>query len=319
VNNLSISYKYDVTALGQQFLQSDRDNIFLSIGGNLKNAKLTYDRASQISYKKEFYSGFSFNLYGVTHDQEAAMNVLFEKSSAVPFRVDTIYDLRTAEIGLILRYAPNEKFFQRKRSRHSLPAKGFIYTLSFAKGFDNLFGGQYDYSKLLFSVNNELWFAPYGKLNSSVQAEKVWGSVPYPFLLSASANNSITLQSGSFHLLKPLEFINDQQISWNITYKMGGWFFNRVPLVRNLKLREVFEFRGFIGSLSNRNNPLKNSDLLFFPEDSYSMGKQPYMEFNVGIENIFKFFRVDYVRRLNYLSHPETDKDGFRVKVALNF
>jgi hypothetical protein len=319
VNNLSISYKYDVTALGQLFMQSERDNIFQSIGGNLKNAKLTYDRATQLTYKKEFYSGLSFSLYGLTHNQQAAMNVLFEKPSDVPFHVDTVYAMHTAEMGVILRYAPNEKFFQRRRARHGLPSKGFIYTLSFAKGFKHLLSGQYDYSKLSLSVNNELWITPYGKLKTTIQGEKVWGRVPYPLLLSASANSSVTLQSGSFHLLKPLEFINDRQISWDITYNMGGWFFNRVPLIRNLKLREVFEFRGFIGDLSRRNNPLINNDLIFFPSDSYSMGSMPYMEFNAGIENIFKIFRIDYVRRLNYLKHPDAEKDGFRIKFALNF
>jgi hypothetical protein len=172
---------------------------------------------------------------------------------------------------------------------------------------------------LSLSVDNELWIAPYGKLNSNIQVEKIWGQVPYPLLLSSNVNSSIALQTGSFYLLKPLEFMNDQQLSWNITYKMGGWLFNRIPLIRELKLREIFEFRGFTGSLSSRNNPIENNNLMYFPSGSYSMGKQPYMEYSVGIGNIFRFFRVDYVRRLNYLHHPDTDKDGFRVNLTLSF
>ena len=40
------------------------------------------------------------------------------------------------------------------------------------------------------------------------------------------------------------------------------------------------------------------------------MGKMPYMEAGVGIENIFKFLRLDYVWRLTYRDHPHINKHG---------
>ncbi|GAB6012348.1 DUF5686 and carboxypeptidase-like regulatory domain-containing protein [Viscerimonas tarda] len=318
-NNLSISYKYDVAALGQQFLQAERDNILLSISNRSRTAKLAYDQASQISYIKEYYSGFSFNIYAITHNQKPAMNITFEKQNDLLHKLDTVRNLRTSEVMLMLRYAPNEKFFQRRRLRQTLPTKGFIYNFSFLKGFENLLGGQYNYTKLYLSIDKEMWVAPYGKIYSSVKGERIFGKVPYPLLVSANANNSITLQNGSFNLLNPLEFINDIQLSWNVKYKMGGWLFNRIPVVRSFKWREVFEFSGFTGSLSRKNNPLYNRDLMLFPEDSYSMTNMPYMEFNVGVENILKFFRIDYVRRLNYLDHPGINKEGVRINFSLNF
>lgn len=318
-NNLSISYKYDVTALGQQFLQAERDNIVLSLGGGSKDAKLMYDRASQISYMREYYNGLSVNMYGITHDQKPAMNITFEKFNEINNKLDTLSDFRTSELGLVLRYAPDEKFYQKRRRRRNLPAKGFIYNLTFVKGMKDVLRGQYDYTKLSASVNSEIWIAPYGKIRASVQGDKIWGEVPYPLLLSANANNSVTIQKGSFYLLKPLEFVNDIQASWDVSYRMGGWFLNRVPVIKTFKWREVFEFRGFIGSLSKKNNPLHNKNLMLFPEDAYSMTNTPYMEFNVGIENIFKFFRIDYVRRLNYLDHPGIDKDGFRINFEFSF
>ena len=113
--------------------------------------------------------------------------------------------------------------------------------------------------------------------------------------------------------------MHDAQASWEIYYHMGGWFLNRVPFLKVLKWREVFGFRGFIGSLSNKNNPEHNKNLLIFPQDTYITNRGPYMEYNIGIENIFKLFRIDYVRRINYLDHPNVDKDGFRVSFELNF
>lgn len=74
-----------------------------------------------------------------------------------------------------------------------------------------------------------------------------------------------------------------------------------------------------MGNLSPKNNPAINHDMLLFPQKSYTANKEPYMEYNVGIENIFNFFRVDYVHRMNYLSHPDIDRDGFRVSFEINF
>ena len=114
--------------------------------------------------------------------------------------------------------------------------------------------------------------------------------------------------------------MHDQQVSWEVYYHMGGWLFNRIPLLKVLKWREIVGFRGLMGSLSDRNNPMINHDMLLFPQRTYTTEKgKPYMEYNIGIENIFKVLRIDYVRRINYLGHPDVDKDGFRVSFELNF
>lgn len=314
-NNLSLSYRYDINALGQRFLQAERDNIFLS---SSKKRKLTYDRMGQIEYNREYYNGLSFKVNAASHTTKPAGDMVFEVQKDIN-TLDTIRDLRYTELGLELRYAPDEKFVQQRRKRRSLPSNNFIYTLNFTSGIKNFLDGHFNYQKLSLLITKQFWVAPFGKIYTSVQGEKIWGQVPFPLLLSASANSSFTVQRGAFDLLEPMEFINDAQFTWHINYHMGGWLFNRIPLIKALKLREVFGFRGFIGSLSKKNDPLHNSNLLVFPSDSYSMDNTPYMEYSVGIENIFQFFRIDYVRRLNYLDHPNIDKDGFRISFEMNF
>lgn len=316
-NNLTIAYKYDINTLGQRFTQAERDNIFMSLSSS-SNKKLTYNRQTQIAFNKEYYNGFSFKISGQTFDETPAGNLVFEKRDEQG-NIYHIDRLKTTEASLALRYAPNEKFFQQRRKRHSIPSQRLIFSLSHTIAIDNFLGGDYGYNKTSFSVYKRLWVPPFGKLTMSAQAEKIWGETPFPFLITPSANNSYTIQNGSFYLLEPLEFVHDAQLSWEIYYHMEGWLFNRIPLLKYLKWREVFGFRGFIGSLSDKNNPEHNKNLLLFPENSYTTDKAPYMEYNVGIENIFKFFRIDYVRRLNYLNHPDISKDGVRVSFKLNF
>jgi hypothetical protein len=47
--------------------------------------------------------------------------------------------------------------------------------------------------------------------------------------------------------------------------------------------------------------------------------KKPYVELMVGIHNIFQFFNVEYVRRLNYNELPTSPKWGIRYSLSLTF
>lgn len=101
---------------------------------------------------------------------------------------------------------------------------------------------------------------------------------------------------------------------------MNGNLFNRIPLIKKLKWREVFCFRGLWGHLTDKNNPVKNGEGLFrFPEETSQLGRAPYMEASVGIENIFKFLRLDYVWRLNYRDNPDIQTHGVRCTMRLSF
>ena len=106
---------------------------------------------------------------------------------------------------------------------------------------------------------------------------------------------------------------------------MGGKLFNRIPLLRKLKWREVAEFKTLWGRLSDKNNPFLQNNagsgvLMYFPEGSSVLdGKQPYMEYAVGVQNIFNLIQIEYVRRLNYLNLPTAQKHGLRIVINPTF
>jgi hypothetical protein len=154
-----------------------------------------------------------------------------------------------------------------------------------------------------------------------VKGGHVWSSVAYPDLLIPNANLSYTIQPESFACLNPMEFIQDSFAQWDITYWANGALFNNIPLFKKLKLREVACFRGLYGHLSKKNNPQYDSELFAFPAEAntHLMDKGPYMEASVGIENIFKCLRVDYVWRLSYLDQPNINKSGIRISLHITF
>lgn len=316
-NNLSFSYKYDMNALGQRFSQAERDNILMSLSSS-KRTKLTYNRQYTLNYQKEYHGGFSFSLQMQSSEEKPAQGIAFEKHDESG-NITSVKNLKTTEASIGLRYAHNEKFFAVRRRRVDIPTERFLIELNNTTAFKDFLGGQYNFNKTTLRIDKDFWITPFGKLNLNGRVEKLWGKAPFISLISPSANSSFTLQTGSFYLIEPLEFIHDEQVSWEVYYYLGGLIFNRIPLIKHLKWREVVGFRGFYGKLSDKNNPAVNHDQLVFPEQSYQTRGKPYMEFNIGIENIFNFFRIDYVRRINYKNHPDTNKDGVRVSFYMNF
>jgi len=49
------------------------------------------------------------------------------------------------------------------------------------------------------------------------------------------------------------------------------------------------------------------------------MTNTPFVEVGVGIENIFKVLRFDYVWRLTYRNLPNVDKSGLRISLHVTF
>ncbi|MDB5022144.1 MAG: Membrane protein, partial [Pedobacter sp.] len=82
-------------------------------------------------------------------------------------------------------------------------------------------------------------------------------------------------------------------------------------------------FKAVYGGVRQENDPNRNSDLLPFPVNSegiqttYTFSKLPYAEGSIGLGNIFKFLRIDLVKRFNYLNHPDAPSYGIRAKIKI--
>ena len=117
-----------------------------------------------------------------------------------------------------------------------------------------------------------------------------------------------------------LEFVSDQYVSFNVDHCFNGFIFNKVPLLKKLKLRELVTCKVLYGGLSKTNNPDYQTDLFKFPIDknsvplTYTLEKQPYIEASIGVSNILKIFRVDLIKRFTYVGHPNVSDIGVRVQ-----
>lgn len=318
VHSLRFEYIYDINQLGQHYLYTNKDNMFLAFKRQ-KDDRATYLRNAELTYTREYYNNLSYNVI-LRHKKEYSTPYAeFNEMGADGF-VKPLEDYRMSELELRFRYAPNEKFYQSRNYRYPVTFDAPVFSFSHIIAGKGVLGADYTYNRTDIAIQKRFWFSAYGYLDIIGKAGKVWNKVPYPLLVLPNANLSYTIQPESYTNMNAIEFINDEYVSWDVTYYMNGFLLNRMPLLKKMKLREVFSLRGLYGNLTDKNNPWKEGEGLFaFPERSFIMGRDPYLEAGVGIENIFKFFRLDYVWRMTYLDNPGIDKQGVRFSFEFKF
>ena len=123
-----------------------------------------------------------------------------------------------------------------------------------------------------------------------------------------------------------MEFVSDHFAALSVDQHFNGFFFNKIPLFKKLKLREAVSAKILYGGVRDENHPDFNLSTFKFPVDrqtglqtTYTLNKTPYIEVSAGIMNIFKLVRVDFVKRLTYLNHPEVTEWGIRTLVKMDF
>jgi hypothetical protein len=117
----------------------------------------------------------------------------------------------------------------------------------------------------------------------------------------------------AFNTMNYYEFVSDQYLSLSYSHHFDGLIFNKIPLIRKLKWREVAYFKGLIGSLETRNKNYSK-----FPVGLTELTK-PYYEAGFGVENILKFIRIDAMWRLSYLRPNSANNFGIYGSFMFSF
>ena len=318
LNSIRLEYMYDINQLGQQYMYASKDNMFLA-WKRQKDTRATYLRQAELTYYHEHYNGLAYGAVIRNRREYATEYAVFDRIGP-DGAISPVKSYDMTELELKFRYAKDEKFYQTRNLRYPITFDALIFNFSHVMAKKDLLGSSYDYHRTDIGIQKRFWFSAFGYVDLITKAGKVWNKVPYPLLILPNANLSYTIQPESYTNMNAMVFISDEYASWDLTYYMNGNLLNRLPLVKKLKWREVFCFRGLWGHLTDKNNPMNGGEGLYlFPNGSYTLGKAPYMEASIGIENIFKFLRLDYVWRLNYRDHPGIQTKGVRFMMRMSF
>lgn len=314
---------------GQELENFNPENVFLSFRRGETTRMLLTNRY-EISYLKE-NPVISYEFGARVRRRQGIGSLDFYTTDEETEVVTQMDQINTTEAYVGLKFAPNQQFIQSKDDRIQLQNEFPIITLQYARGINELLGGQYDYHKLYATMFKQIEWTEIGTSNFNVEAGKTWGQIPYILQWLPRGNQTYAYQLKSYNLMNFLEFSADQFVSFQAEHYFMGYFFNNVPLFKRLKLREIATLKVYYGSLSDENNPDLNPSQVQFSRDdqgvarTFTFGDMPYIEASFGVSNIFKILRFDLVQRFTYLDNPDVpnlfNRKGLalRVRTAVEF
>ncbi|HEU0226531.1 MAG TPA: DUF5686 family protein [Arachidicoccus soli] len=317
------SYLKDTKIPGQE-LQFVQDDNFLYSFKRGTNDKYTYNNIFRLDYTKEFENHFSYNIDLKYWQQSPAGALNFRYPTVNNNPQKQLTNITTGEIGIDLRYAPHEVFYENESYRVPLVNKYPVFELRYLLGIKGLLGGNYNYQNIEANIFKRFYLSQFGYTDITFDGGYVAGSLPFPLLDLAHANQTYAYQLESFNLMNFMEFATDHYASLMVDHYFNGYILNKIPLIKKLKWRSLIEGKLMYGGLRDENNPAINTNQLAFPTtngdpSTFAFQKQPYFEAGVGIYNIFKILRVDYIWRFSYLDHPNIPTSGIRFRVKFNF
>lgn len=309
---LSVSYRSDIDNGQIVYDQLGSDNLFASFlrkpGIPPKFQKI---EEKKIEYFTETWKNFSFRITATNKNYSPLLNLpdatFFVQKGREPFS--------TFETSVKLRFAYQERFIIENFSRSSFGSEYPIVELGYAHGFQGVLNSSNKYDRLDLTISDYLKIPPYGSFYYNFFAGKVFGTVPYQLLAQQPGNDWYYYSKYSFNLMNRFEYVTDRYAGFNFEHNVGSGIFRYVPLTRKMKLRQFWEVKAVVGNLSTQNKQLNFvSDYPF-----KSLDGKLYMEVGTGIDNIFKFFRIDCIWRVLPQPLPVSSVERFGVFFGARF
>lgn len=285
---LRLSHSYDVNRVGSEFYYSPPDNIRTLFNSRFDDDKISYQRKTKLVFEMDLSRHLSV-MAGFSH----------------------IINYPSESIAFIDGYGNDYRHYIETPFMAALKVMDFTFVHEYVPR--RLFGSKYTVNKseIYFSRVQDLGEA--GCLSAIVKTGKLWSASSFVDMPLPNANLRRTMQDEMFSLMRPMEFLADQYLQWDIDYSAEGLLFNRIPLVNKLRFHEVVSFKGYWGKLTDTNNPDCNYSLLRILKGR-PIGSTPYMEFGVGVGNILGFLRIEYIWRLTYRNEPGAMRGGIGIK-----
>jgi len=224
-------------------------------------------------------------------------------------------EIKQFDINTTLIYTPGKRTIGYGVERSDINDDYSTFILKYTKGIDGFLESDFDYEKIQFSYKQPWQVGGFGRLTSSVELGKTFGTVPLGLLNVIPGNQTLFTLFNAFPNLDFYEFVTDTYATVHLEHNFNGRLFSRIPFLRKLNLREIVGVRGAWGQLSEENIALSapTNIPLMAPENPI------YWEYSFGVGNIFKIFRIDFNFRGNYLENPNARAFGVTGTFGFSF
>jgi hypothetical protein len=287
--------RYLLFAAGKRLSQFNHDNPIDPLTNSIytlfykRNYMKLYENwFAHIEYNNRFDNGLSYNLYTRFEDRLPLDNAedfsFFKKDRTLlpnhPYELANIPFVRhqALEAGILLSYQPGQKYIQTNRTKIPIGSKYPTFELSYEKGIKNLLGSDVDFDKWKFTVHDNMNLKIGGEFRYRVTVGGFINAnqVQIPDLQHFNGNRTYHnfKYLNSFQLAPYYQYSNAAKfyVLAHAEHHFNGLLTNKIPLLNKLKWNLVVGANAF-----------------------YVNDKNHYVEAFVGIENIFKLIRVDFV------------------------
>ena len=310
---LYLYYNYDIEQIGLSPYAIGVGNTFATLLSTAPFDKLTFLKKIGGNFEKDLRKDLIINIGAEWKQYNPLGTANFLKKNPLSGQLDTINQLTTSEVKASIRWAKDEEFISGAFDRTSVRSRFPAISLQAIFGIKNIFDSEYNYQKVELKIEHKTQIGILGRLDYGANIGCIFGNVAYPLLNAIPGNQSLWLMTSAFNKLNFLEFVCDRYTGGYIEHHWDGFIMNKIPLVKKINLRLVTSGRLAYGSLNQR-----HETNMIYPDFIRRFNRVPYAETTVGVENIFKFFRVDLVWRMTYLD-SQTNPLGIRAKFALIF
>lgn len=315
---LSLQHTNDVELIG--FSDNDAvvtDNYLITALNMIGTRNVTYCKTTKIDFSSDILRGLRAKVSLSHRDYNYPTSDRFSLGWYDALPTDHVASsLINTTATIKLEYEPKIFHLMRNNKRRAIHDPGPVYSISYQRGMKDVLGSQYNYERVGIGLSTRKIWPNIGRTIFSINAAKVFENIPFPLLNIPLGNQAFIYNFRAFNQMRLFEFVSDQNVQVALEHHFNGFIFNRIPGVRNLKLREIITIKAVHGTLSEENRALIPTEL---PNRRinpiHGFDDKPYVEYGFGVENIFKVLRVDAIWRATH--QYKTPMRNLAIKVGL--
>ncbi len=280
---------------------------------NGSNGKLTNINLTSVALEIEPLKNLTFQLGGSFRTLESASDSFSLAYYTDLTRQKIKNDIAQTELNFQIDYTPGRKTVGYGVERTTVDSPFPRVFVSYSQGLKGVMNSDFDYERIQLYYKQPMNIGGLGRLDAIVELGKTYSYIPLGLMSIVPGNQTYFTIENTFNLLDFYEFEADSYATIQLQHNFGGRIFSRIPFMRKLNWRETIGFKGVYGTISQKNIDINIPSGLIYqaPEDFY-------WEYNAGIANIFKVFRIEFAWRGSYIT-PQTNNFGIKGSFGFYF
>lgn len=319
---VSFSHDLNQLALLSDNYRYQRNNLFAAFTqfGQISKRKAFYENNFSTYITRDLFKGFSSRV----SYSNWSVDPMFSFNFNEPHNGALNSLLVISELQLETRWSPGIQPLLSEALNRPLSIKdptSPAFTFRYSLGLKNILGGDVSYQKITFNIIQVIKMGALGRGKYSFTIGYIPSNVKYPLLENHLGNQTFIYNPNAFNLMRFFEFGSDKYAILNYTQHFEGLVLNSIPVIRDLNWRLVGTTNVLYGGLSRSNQQsIENAGTIGLR----GLGSVPYIEAGYGIENIFRFVRIDFIHRLTYRDnytpfYPRQRNFDIKISAQLRF